>query len=138
MTRLTYIASPYSHPTPEMRQQRANEATGFVAWAMKQGVMYPISPIAHSHEASVRCDLPTDAAWWQAYNHALFAACGSCCLLALHGWRESVGVAQELRWARNYDKPLVVAQITADGYALLFGAEAWEWVDRHKKMTPPK
>ena len=116
MTRLAYIAAPYSATSPEMMQLRANQAMAFSAWLWSRGICYPLSPVAMWHEAATRCDLPTDAASWTACNTAYFSACDVMYLLKLDGWRESVGVEMEMEWARAIRMPVIGATIAGDGY----------------------
>ena len=118
MTRLAYIAAPYSAKSPEMMQRRANEVMAFSAWLWARGICYPLSPVAMWHEAATRCDLPTDAASWTACNRAYFDACTVMYLLKLDGWRESVGVEMEMHWARDRRLPVIGATVADGGYAL--------------------
>ena len=118
MTRLAYVASPYSARCPHVRQMRANQAMAFSAWLWRKGLCYPLSPISTWHEAATRCDLPTDAASWTACNRAYFDACAVMYLLKLDGWQTSVGVEMELRWAQDRGLPVIGATVADGGYDL--------------------
>ena len=118
MTRLAYIASPYSHRDLGVMQHRANEAMAFSAWLWARGICYPLSPVAMWHEAATRCDLPTDAASWTSCNRAYFDACAVMYLLKLDGWQTSVGVEMELHWARERRLTVIGATVADGGYLL--------------------
>lgn len=119
MTRLAYIAAPYSAKSPEVMQRRANEVMAFSAWLWREGICYPLSPVSMWHEAATRCGLPTDATSWTACNFAYFTACEVMYLLKLDGWQESVGVEMELKWARDRGMDVIGATVAdCGGYAL--------------------
>lgn len=48
--RLTYVATPYSHPDPAVREERADAAARALAWFLRLGRL-AFSPVAHSHAA---------------------------------------------------------------------------------------
>jgi hypothetical protein len=50
--------------------------------------------------------LPADWSFWQHYDRALLARCDEVLVLMLPGWRESIGVREELRLARELGKPV--------------------------------
>lgn len=118
MTRLAYIAAPYSSPSPELMQARANQAMAFMAWLWREGICYPVSPVAMWHEPAKMCQLPTDAASWTACNRAYFTACDVMYLLKLDGWDVSVGVEMELKWAQDRRMTVIGATIADGGYKL--------------------
>lgn len=101
---MIYLASPYSHPDPAVREERYRAACRAAAALLLAG--QPVfSPIAHSHPL-MDYGLPADWAFWQRYDRELLARCDEVVLLLLAGWRESVGVRDELRIARELGKPV--------------------------------
>ena len=113
---LSYLASPYSG-THDQRRERFLEARRFVVASFKDGV-HVLSPIMIWHEASLRFDLPTDAAAYANFNHALFRACASLLVLKLPGWEKSAGIAMEIGWACVACKHIREVTIEGNQYAI--------------------
>ena len=101
---MIYLASPYSHPDPAMRQSRFEAACRATAALMRAGLMV-FSPIAHSHPLT-QYGLPGDWAFWQRYDRAHMEACSAMAILTLDGWKESTGVQAETRIAANLGMPV--------------------------------
>jgi len=101
---MIYLASPYSHPDPAVRAERYRAACRATAALLLAG--QPVfSPIAHGHPL-VEYGLPADWTFWQRYDRELLARCDEVVVLVLAGWRESVGVREEIRIARELGKPV--------------------------------
>lgn len=95
-----YLASPYSHPDPAIREERWHAACRASAALMKAGRIV-FSPIAQTHPMALLGDLPLDFEFWQDYNRAWIEACSRLIVLTLDGWRESVGVRGEIAIAKE-------------------------------------
>jgi len=101
---IVYLASPYSHPDPAVRQARYRAVCRAAAALLAAG--QPVfSPIAHSHPL-VEYGLPADWSFWQRYDQELLARCDELVVLMLPGWCESVGVQAEIQIARELGKPV--------------------------------
>lgn len=98
-----YLAGPYSHPDPAVRQSRYDALTEVYASICRQGLVC-YSPITHSHVAAERHGLPGDAGYWERVNRGFFESCRELWVLKLDGWESSFGVAMELRWAARARK----------------------------------
>lgn len=70
------------------------------------------SPIVHGH-ALVDHGLPTNWPFWERFDREHLAQCDEVVVLMLEGWRESVGVAAEIRIAGELGKP--VRYLAPDG-----------------------
>jgi len=101
---LVYLASPYSHPDPAIRQARYQAACRAAAWLIGQGHLV-FSPIAHSHGIAQQ-GLPGDWEFWQRHDRRMLEACDRLVVLTLPGWRESRGVQAEVAIARKLGKPV--------------------------------
>ena len=101
---MIYIASPYSHPDPAVREARFQAACHAAAELMRQGKIV-FSPISHSHGIA-RYGLPKDWAYWEACDRKHLEACDELVVLTLDGWQESVGVQAEIQIARQLGKPV--------------------------------
>lgn len=113
-----YLASPYSHPDPDVRQQRWLTASHAAAWLMTGGgdaidntgapyVVY--SPIAMGHPVSVmgaHCGLGHGFDDWRQSNWAFLDAASFYIALQIEGWERSVGMREELAYARMRGLPI--------------------------------
>ena len=97
--RLIYLASPYSHPDPTVRNARYHAACVTTAALIQRG--YPVfSPIVHSHVLHTEHGLGGSWETWAKIDRALIGASSDVWVLCLDGWRESRGVKAEIEQAR--------------------------------------
>jgi hypothetical protein len=101
---MIYLASPYSHPDPAVREKRFRDACRAATALLRNGRAV-FSPIAHSHPL-VEHGLPTDWSFWEWQDREHLARCDEVMVLMLDGWEESVGVREEIRIARELGKPV--------------------------------
>jgi hypothetical protein len=116
---MIYLASPYAHVDPVVRQRRFENACRAAAATLRRD-HWVFSPIAHSHCIEVHGD-GVDAAFdWLTYDRWFLDRCSYLWVLTLDGWEESKGVAQEIRWARELGiavRYVPLADILKDGGA---------------------
>jgi hypothetical protein len=94
---LTYVASPYSHPNPEIREWRFKTICLIVAGLMKYRKMKGLfSPIAHSHPIAVAGCMGGDIEQWMELDMALLQVCKKFLLVPLPGWSNSRGMRVEI------------------------------------------
>jgi nucleoside 2-deoxyribosyltransferase len=101
---IIYLASPYSHPDPAVREQRFHAACR-AAVALLHAGRVVFSPIAHSHPLAQH-GLPGNWQFWERYDRAFLERCDEVVVLMLDGWEESVGVQAEIRIAQELGKPV--------------------------------
>ncbi|HZZ80637.1 MAG TPA: DUF1937 family protein [Gemmataceae bacterium] len=101
---MIYLASPYSHPDPAIRQQRFRAAC-VVAAALLRAGHTAFSPIVHGHPL-IEHGLPTDWQFWEHWGREMLVRCDGVAVLQLDGWIDSVGVQAEIALARSLAKPL--------------------------------
>ena len=100
-----YLASPYTHRDPEVVHGRFKAVEKVTAILMRQGhVIY--SPIVHSHAVARRYALPLIAEFWRVQNYGMLSKASALWVLALDECKESVGVFDEIRFARQCQIPL--------------------------------
>ena len=63
---MIYLASPYSHPDPAVRERRFRAACSAAAFLLQAGHAV-FSPIAHGHVLAEH-GLPTDWSFWQRFD----------------------------------------------------------------------
>jgi nucleoside 2-deoxyribosyltransferase len=110
---MIYLASPYSHPDPSVREHRFRTACQAAASMLRDGHIV-FSPIVHSHPL-VAFGLPTAWAAWERIDRAFLERCDELAVLMLDGWDQSVGVQAELRIARELGKPVRFLEVDATG-----------------------
>ena len=101
---MIYLASPYSHPSLEVREQRFRDACRAAAKLMRSGHVV-FSPIAHGHSIAA-FGLPTDWRFWEPLDREQVIRCDEVVVLTLDGWEASEGVQAEIRIAAELDKPV--------------------------------
>ena len=99
-----YLASPYSHPDPAVREFRFEAACRAAAELMRSGKSV-FSPIVSSHPLC-RYGLPLDWQFWQRHDLTFLTLCNELIVLKLDGWEQSVGVQAEIAAARALGKPV--------------------------------
>ena len=102
---IAYLASPYSHPDPMVRQQRF-ETVCFVAAKLMQQGNYVFSPIAHTHPIAVKGELPKDFDFWEGFDREMLKGCGELLVVRMDGWEASKGVAAEIKIANELGIPV--------------------------------
>lgn len=101
---MIYLASPYTHLDPTVRQSRFEAVCQATAALIRRGeIVY--SPIVHGHPLC-QYGLPGDWAFWQEYDLAFLKKCDRLFVLTLEGWKESVGVRAEIEAAQKLEKPV--------------------------------
>lgn len=101
---VAYLASPYSHSDPAVREARFEAACRATAALIRQGKIV-LSPVVHSHPLC-RFGLPGDWEAWQRQDLAHLEACDEVLVLKLDGWQQSRGVQAEIAMARALGKPV--------------------------------
>lgn len=117
MKELIYLASPYSHPDPDMREARFDAVCAATAAMMRDGLLV-YSPIAHGHAITMRNDLPLDWQFWSALCEAFVSRCDRLWVLTLGGFDQSVGVAAEVKIAEKLGKPLDFIEWDGERYSV--------------------
>lgn len=100
-----YLASPYSHPDPEVREQRAIAVNDFSGKLLAAGV-HVYATIWMTHRAAVHHDLPKDHLFWLAFNKAFIDPSAGIIVCDIPGWQDSKGCQQEIEYCKSISKPL--------------------------------
>lgn len=101
---LTYIAQPYSHDDPAMREWRYQQALKAAAKLMLQGRTV-FSPIAHTHPIERETGKQSHE-FWLLQDIAVLRHAAKLVVLMLPGWKDSKGVAEEIAVARANKIPI--------------------------------
>ena len=114
--RIIYLAGPYTHGDPQIREQRYNIITSVAADLISQGYIV-FSPLTMTHPidkllASKDATLGSD--YWVKFDEAFMEFCSEIVVLMLDGWEKSSGVARELDYFRDRGRPVHWLQYSGD------------------------
>lgn len=111
---LLYLACPYSHPDPVVREARCAAAGKAAAYLMRQGYAV-FSPINHGHAIAAHGDAGTDFQAWAGVDLAILDTCDALVALCLPGLSESKGVWREIAAAKDGGLPVNALTERYDG-----------------------
>ncbi len=103
---MIYLASPYTHPDPEIREARFQAVCRAAAHLMSGGLLI-FSPIAHTHPIVLAGDLPKGWDYWEKFDREMIEACEELWILMLPGWEDSAGVQMEMRIAEELHRTVM-------------------------------
>lgn len=119
---MIYLACPYSHENVDVIRRRYELVTKVAGWLMMPD--YPLgryvvfSPITHSHPIAEMSNIPQfDWEFWQYQDFEMIRRCDELWVLGIPGWRESTGVTDELKLAKELRMTrrwLFIDQLPAD------------------------
>ena len=95
---MIYLASPYSDPSPAVRDERHAQAVEVTRQLIEHRHVV-FSPIVYSHQMAG--ELGGDFESWRKFDLAMLDLADELWVLTLDGWKESVGVAAEIEHARG-------------------------------------
>ena len=102
---LIYLACPYMHSDPAVIEDRVRHVNKLAGALINEG-FYIFSPISHSHPIAKEVDLPGDWKFWEGYDRAIIAFCKGLYVFKLPGWEKSIGVAAEIKIAKEMGIPI--------------------------------
>jgi hypothetical protein len=107
MTEVLYIACPYTHPDPAIKEQRFKLATKIAALYVERGhIVY--SPITHTHPLDVELaghgTLGSD--FWVKFDETFMAICSEMIIIKTDGWDKSSGIKREMEYFKEHGKPI--------------------------------
>jgi hypothetical protein len=97
---LVYLACPYSHDDPKIREERFLIANREAGKLMKAGHMV-FSPISHSHPIALAGDLPKTWEYWENFCRTYMSYSYLLVVLCIDGWEESTGIRVEIEIAKE-------------------------------------
>lgn len=103
---MIYLATPHSHPSPFVREQRYLLAAEYTAFRLLKGD-FIYSPIVHTHQLSLWANFPADFAFFERYDFDMLQRCDQLCVLMIDGWDKSRGVRAEIAFAQVHHIPVV-------------------------------
>lgn len=104
MVGLIYLASPYSHNNPKVREFRFLMARLVTVRALREGHAI-FSPIVYGRDMEKQ--IGTDHHAWLPLNTAMLEAAKEMWVLKLDQWEASKGIIHEVSFARERQLPIV-------------------------------
>lgn len=102
-----YLAGPYSDNDPLVREKRyLRLLEAEYALIISEGYCV-MNPIGMCHELAKMYKMPSGYKYWQSRDRELITRCDEVYVLTMQGWKESVGVTDEIAFARSLGKPVV-------------------------------
>lgn len=102
---LIYLAVPYTHPDPAVREQRFEAANLAAAVLMTDGHLV-FSPISHTHLMVIKYRLPVGFGFYQRWSRLFLSMSSRLIVLRVDGWQQSVGVKAEITFMKTAGKPV--------------------------------
>jgi len=99
---MTYLATPYSSPFPDIVRCRFEEACRIAGYLMDRGEVI-FCPIAHMHSIAASYDLPRDKEFIKLSSKMIVAM--------MSGWKTSKGVQAEIKMARELGIPVEYMEV---------------------------
>lgn len=101
---IAYLACPYSHPDPKIKQLRHAAVTRVAYNLMSKGILV-YSPLTHNIPID---QLGIHGNWltWKDFDHEMLSRCNRLIVLKLPGWEESKGLAAEIAHANKIGIPV--------------------------------
>jgi uncharacterized protein (DUF3820 family) len=106
---MIYLATPYSHEDPLVREDRFRVVTKAAADLMQFGLLV-YSPITHGHLLAQSGGLPKTWEYWKEHNSKMMLVCTHLVVLNIPGFKESIGVAMEIKLAEGRGLSTLIIQ----------------------------
>lgn len=109
MSKLIYLACPFSHKDELVRLDRVQKADQYTAYLISCGNIV-FSPVTHSFR--VARYLPPkyllNHEFWMKQDIPILKRCDELYILALNGWEQSKGVIREINAAITFKIPFTI------------------------------
>ncbi len=101
-----YLASPYSHPDPAVKEARFERACLHAADFMESGYKV-FCPIAHSHPIEVHgMDGIRSGDFWLEQDFAILRHADKMVVVKMPGWDKSLGIEREIAFCKDNGIPV--------------------------------
>ena len=102
---LLYLACPFTHNDPAIREHRYRTSCIAAAKLMKSGIVV-FNPLSHSVPINEFLSDIDSHEFWMSMDLPILRRCDEVLILGLEGWRESRGVRAEMFEAMALAKPI--------------------------------
>jgi hypothetical protein len=104
-SKLIYVACPYGHPDKEIVEHRMSVVTEYLAKLSYEGKI-AFSPLLMHYCLDKKFALPKDYEFWRLHSLTLLSKSDILHVLGLPGWNQSVGVLNEIEFAKKNSLPI--------------------------------
>ncbi len=101
-----YLAGPYTHPDPLVREIRFLESCRATAYVINKLRINAFGTMVHSHPLVTRYPMPAEWEFWADYDTAMVGKALEVWVLCIPGYTNSMGVQTEVKLARKLEKPV--------------------------------
>ena len=101
---MIYLASPYSHDDPSVRELRFQAACRATAELINQGHVV-FSPIVYGHPLT-KHGVATEWTAWESFARKQIAIADEMLVLCVDGWEDSAGIREEIYLAEISNTPI--------------------------------
>ena len=98
---IVYLACPYTHADPYVREDRFLLSCKACAFAMKEWGINMTSAIVFTHPLVTRYPMPVEWEFWAKYDEVVINVCEELWVLCVPGFTNSVGTNAEIKIARD-------------------------------------
>ena len=110
MSPILYLAVPFTHSDPKIRENRFQTACRAAAKLMESGITV-FSPLSHSVPIVRHGNLDElDSTFWLSMDTPILRHCDEILVLCLDGWEESRGVKEEMLFALENNMPITMIE----------------------------
>lgn len=112
MSKIVYLASPYTHPDPNIREENFKKVSTLAADMNSRGIV-TISPITYGHTLLNFKEMPHDWLFWKNFCLSFLQHCEEIVVYKMPGWDKSNGIAEELAYAN--EKGIKISYVEYEG-----------------------
>ena len=130
---IAYLACPYSHRDPKVKNLRYSIATKVAYDLMSKGIQV-YSPLTHNIPID-KLGFHGDWTTWQDFDRSMLARCDRLIVLKLAGWEESRGVSAEIEHATELNLPVEWMECPEDIALIMPEEDATRYEELRSKMS---
>lgn len=106
MNKLFYIALPYTHKDKAVIAQRVDKFCAFDSKLNMENIQ-TVSPILKHLLLERNLDMPGDWNFWKDLSYTYLSRCDGMIVYEMDGWKESLGVTEEIKFAKQKNIPIM-------------------------------
>lgn len=110
MSKIIYLASPYSSEDKELEQKRYEIISKISADLVSKHII-AFSPITYGHTLLNFAELPGEYSFWEDFCISFLAHSDELWVYMIPGWDSSKGIANEIRYAIEHRIPVIYKEL---------------------------